>query len=115
MTRDNVALLVLGLLAVKAFLGHEPFEAAALVAATCVLAGAKLLEPSRVLWLVVMLILVLCFVRPRPFPPRPRGGEGGGGGGGAGGRGGGGGPPPSLPEVLDFWSPRSIPEVLGFS
>ena len=59
-TRDNVALLVLGLLAVKAFLGHEPFEAAALVAATCVLAGAKLLEPSRVLWLVVMLTLVLC-------------------------------------------------------
>ena len=59
-TRDNVALLVLGLLAVKAFLGHEPFEAAALVAATCVLAGAKLLEPSRVLWLVVMLTFALC-------------------------------------------------------
>ena len=58
-TRVNLALLVQGLLAVKAFLGHEPFEAAALVAATCVLGGALLLEPSRVLWLVVMHILVL--------------------------------------------------------
>ena len=58
-TRVNLALLVLGLLAVKAFHEHKPLDAAALVAATCVLAGTKLLEPSRGLWLVVMLAFVL--------------------------------------------------------